>query len=85
MKKFDYVITDELGIHARPAAILVKEAGNFSSKVELTCNGKVADLSKLFAIMSLGVKKGERVTVTVDGADEDNAYAVLKKFFEEKL
>ena len=85
MKSFNYVITDELGIHARPAAVLVKEAANYSSKVVIECNGKNADISKLFALMALGVKKGDRVTVKIDGPDEDNVYMVMKKFFEEKL
>lgn len=85
MKKFDYVIKDELGIHARPAAVLAQEAKKFASKVTLECNGKTAEAAKLFTIMSLAVKCGEKVTVSIDGADEDAAYSALKAFFEEKL
>lgn len=85
MKKFNYVITDELGIHARPAALLAQEAKKFDCKVELECNGKSADAAKLFTIMPLAVKCGQKVTVTVDGPAEADAFDALKKFFEEKL
>ena len=38
MQTFTYVIKDELGIHARPAGLLVKEAKNFNSTITLECN-----------------------------------------------
>ena len=85
MKEFTYVITDEIGIHARPAGMLVKEAKAFASKITLEANGKTADATKLMAVMSLGVKKGETVTVTVEGDDEETAAANLEKFFRENL
>lgn len=85
MKTFDYVITDEVGIHARPAGNLVKAAKAFSSKVILSANGKDAEATKLMKIMQMGVKKGTTVTVTVEGEDEDTAAAELEKFFQENL
>ena len=57
MKQFNYVITDEIGIHARPAGMLAKEAKAFSSKIKIEANGKAAEATKLMAVMQLGVKK----------------------------
>ena len=85
MKNFSYVITDEIGIHARPAGLLVKEAAKYESKVSLTKDGKTVDAARLMAVMSLGVKQGQTVTVTVEGADEENATAGMQKFFKENL
>jgi phosphocarrier protein len=86
MKSFEYTITDEIGIHARPAGILVKEAKNFESKITLTTSaGKSADVRKLMALMSLAVKHGETVTITAEGADEDAAIAGMESFFKENL
>ena len=85
MKSFNYVITDEVGIHARPAGILVKEAKKFASKVTISCGGKSSDATKLMAIMGMGVKKGDEVTVTVEGDDEEAVAAELEKFFKENL
>ena len=85
MKSFNYVITDEVGIHARPAGILVKEAKKYSSKVTISAGGKSADATRLMAIMGMGVKKGDEVTVSVEGDDEDTAVAELETFFKENL
>lgn len=85
MKTFDYTITDAMGIHARPAGILVKEVGKYESKVSLTKDGKTVDAARLMAVMSLGVKQGQTITVTVEGSDEEAAAAGMQKFFEENL
>lgn len=85
MKQFDYVIKDELGIHARPAGMLVKEASKFKSTSMIKKGEKTADLKRLFAIMSLGVKQTESITVTVEGEDEDEAFESIKNFFETNL
>ena len=85
MKDFKYVITDDQGIHARPAGLLVKEAKNFESKIMLVKDGKSAEATKLMAVMGLGVKCGQNVEVTVEGADEDAAFDAMKTFFETNL
>ena len=85
MKSFSYTVKDELGIHARPAGMLVKEVKNFQSKVTLEKDGKSVDASRLMAVMGMGVKKDQTVTVTVEGADEDAACDAIKAFFETNL
>ena len=85
MKSFNYVITDEVGLHARPAGLLVKEAKKYASKVTVSAGGKNADATRLMAIMSMGVKQGTEVTVSVEGEDEDTAVAEIEKFFKENL
>ena len=85
MKSFDYVITDEVGIHARPAGMLVKKVKAFSSKVTITKGEKSAEAQKLMAIMALGVKKGDTVTESAEGEDEEAAAAAMETFFKENL
>ena len=85
MKPFNYVITDEVGIHARPAGMLVKEAKKYASTVSIVKSEKKADAKKLMVLMGLGVKCGEEVTVEVDGVDEEAAAAALETFFKENL
>ena len=85
MKTFAYTIQDELGIHIRPAGELVKESAKFQSASTLTANGRSADMKRLFAVMSLAVKHGESVTVTVEGPDEEAAADALLAFFRAKL
>lgn len=85
MKSFSYTVKDELGLHARPAGMLVKEVKNFQSKVTLERDGKSVDASRLMAVMGMGVKKDQTVTVTVEGDDEDAACEAIKAFFETNL
>lgn len=85
MKTFDYTIKDELGIHARPAGIIAKAAKGFESEITITKAGKTVGAAKLMALMGLGVKCGDTVTVTVNGADEDEAFEQIKTLFESNL
>lgn len=85
MKSFSYTVKDELGIHARPAGMLVKEVKNFQSKVTLEKDGKSVDASRLMAVMGMGVKKDQTVTVTVEGDDEDAACDAIKAFLKLNL
>lgn len=85
MKSFDYTITDEIGIHARPAGILAKKSKEYASRITITKGGKTAEAQKLMAVMSLGVKKGETVTVSAEGEDEEKAVADMETFFKENL
>lgn len=85
MKEFRYVITDPEGIHARPAGELVKAAKAFECSIKLTKDGKSGDCKKIFGIMGLGVKKGNEVTLTFDGADEDAAWEAVSRFMQENL
>lgn len=85
MKNFNYVVKDEVGIHARPAGLLVKEAKKYQSKVVIVKGGKKAEATKLMALMGLGVKCGDAVDVEITGDDEAAAYEGMKTFFENNL
>ena len=81
MKTFEYTITDELGIHARPAGMLVKEASKFASKIMIASPKKEVDAKRI----SMGAKKGDTVKLTIEGADEAEAAASLEKFLQDNL
>lgn len=85
MKTFSYTIKDEIGIHARPAGLLAKKAKEFQSTITIEKDGKSAIAAKLMMLMGLGVKGGDTVTVTVEGADEEAAAAAIEEFFKANL
>lgn len=85
MKQFAYVITDPVGIHARPAGMLVKEAKQFSSKIMLQNGEKSADATRMMSVMGLGVKCGDTLSVSIEGADEDAAAGAMQAFFQANL
>ena len=73
MKEFQYTVKDACGIHARPAGLLVKTVKGFASSATLEKDGKSCDMRKLMALMGMGVKQGETVTIKVEGDDEEAA------------
>lgn len=85
MKQFVYTIQEAVGIHARPAGLLVKEVKKYQSTVTITKGDASVNALKLMALMGMGVKCGDTVTVTVEGADEDTAAPALEAFFHEHL
>ena len=85
MKEMKYTVQDALGIHARPAGMFVKVASQFTSTISIDNGVKKADGKRIMAVMSMGVKQGQEVTVTAEGADEDAAIAAIEAFFKENL
>ena len=79
MQSFTYTITEPVGIHARPAGLLVKEIKNYQSTVTVTKGDKSVNALKLMALMGMGIKCGDTVTVTVEGSDEDTTAPALKQ------
>lgn len=85
MKKISYVIKDELGIHARPAGLLVKKTSAFKSNITISKDGTTVDAKKIFAIMGLGAKVGDTITIEISGEDEDEALTSLEEFLKENM
>ena len=85
MKTFEYTIKDKLGIHARPAGMLAKTAKALDSEITITKGEKAVGAAKLMALMGLGVKCGDTITVTVSGGDEDASEKAMKQFLESNL
>ena len=85
MKEFTHVIADPLGLHARPAGMLVKACAGYASAVTITAPTGKADAKRLMAVMRLAAKQGMELTITVDGADEEKAAAELQAFLSANL
>ena len=83
MRQVDCVITSEMGLHARPAGLIVKEAGKFKSEITFVCGEKKAQAGKIFALMGLGAKQGDIVSVMIEGADENEAAQAFERLLEE--
>lgn len=85
MKEFEYKITDEAGLHARPAGLLVKKARNYSSRITVCANGKECDAGRLMALMAMCIKCGTTVRVRIEGDDEQLCADELELFFNQNL
>ena len=85
MKEFNFTVTDENGIHARPAGQLVKEAKSFNSSITVEKGDKSSDMKKLLKLMGMGIKQGDTITVKVEGDDEDACAAKVEEFLQENF
>ena len=86
MKEFTYLVTDELGIHARPAGQLAKLAKTFAgTTVTVTKGDTTVKASQLMKLMNLGVKMGDEVKIAAEGPAAEEANVALEQFFKENL
>ena len=85
MKEIKHVINDPLGMHARPAGMLVKAVAPFASKVTIEAPTGKADARRLMALMKLAAKQGMELTITVEGDDEEKAATELQAFLAANL
>ncbi len=79
MTKITATIQAAAGLHARPANLFIKTASQFKSTIRVSKEGKEVDGKRLLAIMTLGVRQGESITIIADGEDEKEAIAALQK------
>lgn len=87
MQQFTYTIQDELGLHARPAGVLVKEAKKFKSDIIITNTGneKKADAKKIMGVMGLGAVHGVTIQITFTGEDEQAACEAISACLKANL
>jgi phosphocarrier protein HPr len=72
-----FIIQSASGLHARPATNLVKRANTFSCEIQIIKGEEVIDAKNIIAILSLGLKQGEKITVMTKGEKEEEALAAV--------
>lgn len=77
------VFTQGQGLHARPATLIVSKANKFTSDITMSLNGVTVDLKSIMGVLSLGVKAGSLVTLSVNGEDEVEAMTAMITLFNE--
>lgn len=78
----DLVITNKLGLHARPAALFVQTANRFESSIEIRKEDMSVDGKSIMGIMTLAAEMGSAIKVTATGKDADEALGALAKLVE---
>lgn len=85
MKQFSYVLTKPMPARIRSMSSLLREASRFTSRVRLSNGERDAALEQLRAVSELEMDCGNRITVTVEGRDEEAAVAALQNYFVTNL
>lgn len=83
MASFKAVIADPVGMHARPAALIVGEAGKYRSYITIFSGGKTGNLKSIMTIIALGIHQGAEVEIVASGSDEDVAIAGIEKVMKD--
>ncbi|WP_027964608.1 HPr family phosphocarrier protein [Halalkalibacillus halophilus] len=82
MKQTEVTITNDTGLHARPAQQLVEEANKFSSDIKIVTGDQETEAKSILGIMTLGIEKGTAIGIKADGSDEEAAVDALVQLIE---
>jgi len=77
MKSIELQIENQVGLHARPATLFVKEAQKHAADITVSYEGKTVNAKSLLGLLTLGAAKGAVITVAADGDDEETALNTL--------
>jgi phosphocarrier protein HPr len=83
MPERDVTLENEVGLHARPAAVFSKAAARFSSTVTVVKSGAEANAKSVLSVLKLDIQKGDSVTIQAEGQDEEEALTELVKLVED--
>jgi len=82
MQEVTLTIRNKVGLHARPAALLVQTAGRFKSKVSAVKDGREVNAKSILSVLTLGAEQGAVVTIRAEGEDEVEALEALQELVE---
>ena len=82
MKETQVTVTNPLGVHARPAAMIVQTASKFKSEVWLIKDGRSVNGKSMLGVMTLAAEMGSVITIRADGPDEAKVIDAIVKVFE---
>jgi phosphocarrier protein HPr len=85
MKEYEYTVVNELGMHARPAGQFVRLAQETKSKIEISKGAEAINAVRILAVMSMNIRQGDQIQITVEGSDEDQLLSEIKRICKENL
>lgn len=83
MKKMEVKVTDPAGMHARPASILAKKAGEFASEISIQFGEKKSNMKSIMGILSMGILAESDIVIAIDGDDEEAAFTAIEEIIRE--
>jgi len=81
----EFVILNQYGIHARPAALFVKAASRYDSDIYVEKDGNRVSGKSIMGLMTLEASKGSKIKVSVEGVDAEEAISELQQLIESKF
>lgn len=85
MVEREIVLLNDTGLHARPASMIVKEAGKYTSDIKIIKNEKEYNPRSIMSILSMGAVKGDSLVIKATGQDEEKAVKELGDLIENNI
>ncbi|SHK54013.1 HPr family phosphocarrier protein [Paramaledivibacter caminithermalis] len=85
MIKRDFIIKNEIGLHARAAALFVQTTNRFASDIFLEKDTERVNAKSIMGIMALGISQNSKITIIVNGIDEEEAIEELSNLINNRL
>ena len=85
MIEAEFIVKNRLGLHARPAAMLVQLAAKFRSEIKVAKGDVEVNGKSVMGLMMLAAECGSRVRITAEGADEKKAVDEIGRLFDKKF
>ena len=85
MEEYKLTVANPLGLHARPAGMLVKLSKEHKSVIEVCKDDKAVNVSRILAVMGLGIKQGDEISFRVSGEDESETMDKVREICKEIL
>lgn len=79
------VVTNDVGLHARPATFFIQKANEYKSSIWVEKDTRKVNAKSLLGVLSLGIVNESKITVIADGVDEDKAVDALIELIEKQL
>lgn len=81
----EVVLTNEAGLHARPATMLVSEVSKYNCDIKLIKDGREYNPRSIMSVLSMGAVKDDNLLIRVIGTDEENVLEAIVDFIENKI
>ena len=76
------VVSNQVGLHARPATFFIQKANEFKSSIWVEREERKVNAKSLLGVLSLGITKGTEISIGAEGADEEAAVAALEQLIQ---
>ena len=84
-KAIDLTVANKMGVHARPAAMIVRVANKYSAELAVEKDGEQVNGKSIMGLMMLAAGKGSKLTFTASGKDADKLLEDMTALFERKF
>lgn len=85
MYEAEVIVSNEIGLHARPASLFIQEAIKYSSDIEVEKEGRIFNGKSIMGILSMSAGKDQKIIIRATGNDEKEAVLALVDLVENKL